>query len=173
MGWKKFSIVVSFAKDDIHNTISFSHIHRNNPYMKSFLNNINLRPSCFQCPAKGGRSGSDITLGDFWGVDRQMPDYDDDKGVCLLFVNTHRGAAILDSLPISIREVSINSVLINNPLYNESAKPHPCRAKFFRKLKKEHVNVIMLMQSLSQIPFHMKVKNKLGRGIKKIVNMFN
>ena len=39
-----------------------------------------LRPSCYQCQAKSGRSHSDITIADFWGINTEMPEMDDDKG---------------------------------------------------------------------------------------------
>ena len=32
--------------------------------------------------------GSDITLGDFWGIQHHYPEFDDDKGVNLVLCNT-------------------------------------------------------------------------------------
>ena len=41
--------------------------------MRAFLKNASLRESCLSCPFKR-RCGSDITLGDFWGVSGQHPE---------------------------------------------------------------------------------------------------
>lgn len=46
--------------------------------MKNFLDILSLRPSCYACKAKDGCSGSDLTIGDYWGIDGLMPDFDDD-----------------------------------------------------------------------------------------------
>lgn len=41
--------------------------------MKGFLANLYLRPSCHQCAAKFGKSGSDITIADFGEFNRLCP----------------------------------------------------------------------------------------------------
>lgn len=82
-GWKKFSFVVrgSSAFKADKNSVLLSDIHRENPFMRGFLSDIYLRPSCYECKCKNGVSHSDLTIADFWGIDRLMPDFDDDKGV--------------------------------------------------------------------------------------------
>ena len=63
--------------------------------MIAFLNNICLRPSCYQCPAKSGRSHSDITIADFWGVNNFNIDLDDNKGTSLVLINTNKGLELV------------------------------------------------------------------------------
>lgn len=65
-----------------------------NPYMKAFLSDLDLRPSCYACPAKSGRSGADITLGDFWGIEHIDPEFDDDRGCSLVMLHTEPGRAL-------------------------------------------------------------------------------
>lgn len=55
--------------------------------MNVFLSNFSLRPSCYICPAKIPYVQSDITLADFWGIDKLSPEIDDDKGCGLILVN--------------------------------------------------------------------------------------
>lgn len=74
--------------------------------MKGFLANLYLRPSCHQCAAKFGKSGSDITIADFWGIQQVMPDFDDDKGTGLVLVNTLKGEQYFTSL----KKVLFNTV---------------------------------------------------------------
>ena len=57
-----------------------------NVFMQGFLNNMYLRPSCYDCPARKGKSGSDISLGDYWGVENHHPCFADDAGVGLVRV---------------------------------------------------------------------------------------
>ena len=60
-------------------------------YMSMFLNNISLRPSCYDCRFTTVNRQGDITLGDFWGIGRKYPERDDDKGISLIIVNTEKG----------------------------------------------------------------------------------
>ena len=48
--------------------------------MKGFLADLYLRPSCYACAAKSGKSDSDITIGDLWGAPTFIGDDDDDRG---------------------------------------------------------------------------------------------
>lgn len=60
-------------------------------YMSMFLNNISLRPSCYDCRFTTVNRQGDITLGDFWGIGRKYPERDDDKGISLIIVNSEKG----------------------------------------------------------------------------------
>lgn len=87
-GWKKYGFIVrgkSASKAD-QNTVLLSDAHYTNPYMQGFLSDIFLRPSCYDCRCKNGKSGSDLTLGDFWCAEKVDSYIDDDKGLSLLQV---------------------------------------------------------------------------------------
>ena len=65
--WKKYGFVVHAKSPDKgdKNTVLLSMPYGINPFMRGFLANLYLRPSCYKCPAKAGRSTSDLTIGDF------------------------------------------------------------------------------------------------------------
>ncbi|MGN0202884.1 MAG: Coenzyme F420 hydrogenase/dehydrogenase, beta subunit C-terminal domain, partial [Candidatus Cryptobacteroides sp.] len=86
-GWKAHKESVVFPSETV-----------NNPwFVKLFYQNIMLRHSCSNCHFSNTRRPSDITLGDFWGWEKQDPSLNaDDKGVNLLLVNTEKGKALLD-----------------------------------------------------------------------------
>lgn len=91
LGWEKFSFALTLSKVTTageKNTVSLSSIFYDNAYMQAFLANLTLRPSCYACPAKCGRSGSDVTLGDFWGIGKIAPELDDDRGCSLLIIKS-------------------------------------------------------------------------------------
>ena len=60
-------------------------------YKNLYYSNLAHRPSCYRCEYTSTKRPSDITIADFWGIERSMPDYDDDKGVSLMLVNTEKG----------------------------------------------------------------------------------
>ena len=71
-GWKKFSLTIEFLDKTHSRTLD------KDLYLRGFLKDLYLRPSCYSCSTKSGKSGSDITLGDYWGIGNVMPEIDDD-----------------------------------------------------------------------------------------------
>lgn len=106
-GWKKYGFVIrgkSASKADKNsvsssvntNNIIIQEPFSDNLYMKTFLKNLCLRPSCYDCQVKSGRSGADIALADFWGYDLlQERLWNDDKGVSLVLAYTAHGKKVL------------------------------------------------------------------------------
>lgn len=94
-------------------------------YMKAFLANASLRPSCFMCPAKRS-CGSDITLGDFWGFQGIHPEVDYSKGVSAVICNTDKGIAAFQGIANSIDcgDATIEQVLAGNPSLVKSVAPY-------------------------------------------------
>lgn len=54
-----------------------------------------LRPSCFQCDYRIEYRNSDITIGDFWGVDKVDASADTYKGVSVVISSTPRGDSFI------------------------------------------------------------------------------
>ncbi len=139
-GWKKYSFVVrgrSAAKAD-KNSVLLSVRHYENAYMLGFLSDIYLRPSCYSCKCKNGVSHSDLTIADYWGIDRLMPDFDDDKGVGLVLANTDKGTEAFGRLDMEVRKSSLDDARRFNGGFNEHLAAHPKRETFFRLLAEGH-----------------------------------
>lgn len=90
-GWLDYSVKMHFENDDV-----YEEKHRKDLFIKAYLSNALLRPSCYECKNKGISRNSDITLGDFWGVNKVLPDMFDNKGTSLVFVNTEKGRGLFD-----------------------------------------------------------------------------
>ena len=85
--------------------------------MKGFLQNIYLRPSCYACKAKSGKSGSDLAIADFWGIEKSYPELDDDKGISALLV--YNGNVKL-SERLDLTRVEYNDILSSNSMIEKS-----------------------------------------------------
>lgn len=134
-GWRKFHLTINW--DEENNTCTLSSRYSDNPYMRAFLANMILRPSCYECPAKSGRSHSDITIADFWGVENFVPELDDDKGVSLVLVNTDKGKNTISKCTLEVKAVDYDEVIPHNPSITTSARMHRSREKFFKKWQKQ------------------------------------
>ncbi len=136
-GWKKYRFVVrqkSASKAD-QNTVLSSAIHYDNPFMQGFLSNVYLRPSCYACKCRNGVSHSDLTIGDYWAARVTDQDFDDDKGIGLVLVNTAKGKAYFDKLDMDVRATTLEKAGLCNGGFNEHTDQHPKRAVFFVMLR--------------------------------------
>lgn len=63
-------------------------------YITAFMNGLIFRDSCYTCTYAGARRCSDITIADFWGLNRcRVPQA---NGVSLLLINTEKGMALAE-----------------------------------------------------------------------------
>ena len=60
-------------------------------FKELFYGHTVLRPSCYECPYKSVMHPGDITIADYWGIEKAAPEFDDNKGVSLVLVNNEAG----------------------------------------------------------------------------------
>lgn len=141
------------------NSVLSSDIHYDNVYMKGFLSNLYLRPSCHDCKCKDGKHHSDISLGDFWGIDKFNPSFDDDKGVSLVLINTPKGKEFLQKVKMEKWESSYALVSRANGGFSPYAWLNPKRSLFF-KLIWQGATVRQAVAICLHIPLYRRVIRK-------------
>lgn len=70
----------------------------NNIYANLFYGHGFLRPSCHECIYANVSRVSDITMADFWGLEKCLPSFEDDNGVSLVLINSGRGKSFFEKL---------------------------------------------------------------------------
>jgi hypothetical protein len=140
-----------------------------NIFIQGFLKDLYLRPSCYACPSNSFKSGSDITLGDYWGVQNVLPNFDDDKGVSLIMINTQKGMSFFNSIDIQKEETSYSAALKGNPSIKTSVRIPKERKIFFGSLTES--NLFPLISKLSHRSLMKRMCSKIYRIIKQ--KMFN
>lgn len=65
-------------------------------YTDLFYDHIMLRPSCHNCHFANVNRVADITLADFWGIEKNDASFNDNKGVSLVLISSEKGARLLD-----------------------------------------------------------------------------
>ncbi len=124
--WRRYDFVVR-GED-----CEFATPHQKDPYMLLFLQDMTLRPSCYECRFRKGGSGSDLTLADLWNVAEAAPELDDDKGVSLVMANTVKGASAVRSAGLELREVDPAVAVRRNGGFAESLAMPQMRSEFFK-----------------------------------------
>lgn len=66
------------------------------PYYSAFLDCHTYRECCYQCHYACEKRVGDLTLGDYWGVEKEHPDFYDDMGVSAIIVNTRKGKQLFE-----------------------------------------------------------------------------
>jgi len=62
-----------------------------------------LRPCCYECPYKSVTHPGDITIADYWGIEKAAPKFDDNKGVSLVLINNEKGKKVFDAIKNQVK----------------------------------------------------------------------
>lgn len=86
------------------------------PFYNAFLNHTIFRKSCFKCNYKTITRVSDITLGDFWGIEKINSHVSINKGCSSIIINNQKGEFLLNNIQIDllIKEYDIAFIIDNN-----------------------------------------------------------
>lgn len=156
-GWKNYNLLVKNEHD-----ILYKECFHENSFMRIFLRNISLRPSCYACPAKSGKSDSDITLADFWGIERYYLQMDDDKGTSLVMLNTEKGFKTFMEMDCKVQEATYIQALGHNPSIEHSVQEPVLRSFFFKRLRKgDYSQAVELTLRKMRPSIIVRVKNKI------------
>ncbi len=86
------------------------------PFIRAFLRDNILRPSCYQCQYTKTKRTADYTLADWWGYagnSRMDKDFEQ-KGVSLIFCNTHKSFSLIKNMNILLRQRTLTEALETN-----------------------------------------------------------
>lgn len=61
------------------------------PYYMYFLNGDIYRECCYYCHYASTKRAGDITIADYWGIEKVHPTFSDTRGVSLILLNTDKG----------------------------------------------------------------------------------
>jgi acetyltransferase-like isoleucine patch superfamily enzyme/coenzyme F420-reducing hydrogenase beta subunit len=131
-GWRKLTFKYIFA-----NERSYFETKDENLFTSGYFSGVYCRPSCFDCRFKGVPRISDITIADFWGIEKVDKSLDNDLGTSLILVNSEKGRIYFDSIQQKIKYISIpfDSLPENQPLMTSQKPSKLNRDEFFSDLQ--------------------------------------
>ena len=125
-GWHRSSVRITFA-----NRAEYCTPITADAYMNGFLGGIFLKEGCYSCPFKNFRSGSDLTMADFWGAEVEFPELDDNTGLSAVIASTARGDGFLSQCGIEMKKSNVDQVVKNNRNLVSPTKRNPMRESFY------------------------------------------
>jgi coenzyme F420-reducing hydrogenase beta subunit len=162
VGWRGYNVYTLFdnGKSKLNNSDVMT-------YANIFSSDLALRPACHNCKFCNFSRQSDITIGDFWGIEKSMPDFDDNIGVSLVLINSLKGQELFNNISKNLhrRESNTRDCLQHN--LHTPSQPSPRRDEFWQDYKdkgfeyvlKKYAGYGFVGQSKKAA---VKVLNKLG-----------
>lgn len=144
-GWGLDGSIV--GKDDDGKSITTVINPDNSSYYHLFLKGHIYRKNCYLCPyAQKARAG-DISIGDYWGVEKCNPElvgnksgeFSVESGISCLLVNTNRGKELINKYGKNIRRIKVNfsKIAVRNSQLNHPVELTPMRSKLLKVYKNE------------------------------------
>lgn len=165
-GWKSYYFMIKTEDKHIYYEKAGENI-----YIQGFLKDLYLRPSCYDCKFKTLNRASDITLADFWGIEKVLPEMYVENGVSLCWSSSEKGSKILAEAlkQMFYQEVELQEAIKHNPCAVKSVNIHKNRDKFFKAFAESHDDVIKLIEKYYDTrSFRKKLSYKIRMKLKSL-----
>lgn len=131
-GWHYFSMRIETEKGKYVKRLG------EDVYIRLFLENVILRPSCYKCRHKHLHRKADLTIGDCWSYDKNGVNVaDDDKGISLVFANTEKGKKLLEESSAKKIEIAYGTASQSQKAITNSVEYNQNRELFFSMTKEQ------------------------------------
>ena len=131
------------------------------PYYYHFLEGTTYRECCYRCNYCTKERVGDITIGDYWGVEKEHPEFYSTKGVSCLLVNSDKGMRLWNLIKSEFYflESTFEQVARANHNLSHPTKRTSRRDSIYLHIDDMDVNEYFATQLA--IPFNLKARVKL------------
>ena len=156
-------------------TIEKEHLATLSPYYYQFLQGMNYRESCYSCKYAKNERVSDVTLGDFWGIENVDSEMNNLNGVSAVLINTQQGNILWKACAkdLEYKSVNVNSIISHNGQLRTPSKRPAERDMYYRDWSTKGFNYVAKHYVNSKLIVIDGVKdfipNKYRQKIKKVI----
>lgn len=160
-GWHNWHIAFRFQNGN-----EYKQNQRDDMMIAAFLQGRCSRKSCYDCPFKQKFRRADITLADYWGIDKIAPELDDDKGISSIYINSPKAQKVLDAVSdrVFLKEMDLESAVAHNMAMVESEKLNKSRGDFLRDLRRKSFDMVY-----GKYIYHFELKTKIRWSLRRIL----
>ena len=128
LGWSNLTRKVTFA-----NGQSYYGVFMDDDFRRGYHTNVFCRPSCYDCKFKEFPRIADITIADYWGIEKVDKNLDNNIGTSMILLNSKKGEAYFDSVKDKLEfiETPFESILGGNIALRKSIEPAKIDRKAF------------------------------------------
>ena len=109
------------------------------PYYRAFLPCLSVRPHCQICFYSRLPRQADMTLADFWGIQKYNPAYTDGKGTSILVTNNQKGRDMLEKIRhrlLLLEPVERKYILTHGQPFAKPFRSNAKRDRFMKLIQK-------------------------------------
>lgn len=135
-GWNSSSMRINFE-----NGSQYVDQVNNETFLIGCWKSIINRRSCFDCKFRINNTKADITLADFWGIDKQSDsDFTDNKGVSLIIMHSDAGERAMQQIAgeLCMKQRNLDEAVKYNPRLISSVVEPAGRSNFFEDMRAGH-----------------------------------
>lgn len=157
-GWKHYSITLTLL-----NSVEYSKVLTENYFMRGFLSHLFIRKSCTECSFKNVHRQADITLGDFWGIEKYLPEWNDDKGVTAIMIHSEKGKNLLNEILeyAEVQMIDYTDVIKENRSALVSVRQNPLSDKFYEDATK--IRFDRIIEKYCGMGIGSRIRRKIAR----------
>jgi len=154
-GWDNLKPIVEYTDGTCEEELTF---------LTAFLRAIANRPCCYNCKFIKPYNFADITLGDFWGVDKLTNISNYQNGTSLVLLNTKKGQEFFEDVQGLTLYKLDDEIDVFKYNHKKPDNPHRNREKFFKRLDNiKDENVLEYVNKMSRERLVRRIINKLKR----------
>jgi len=134
LGWRNLTRKVVFD-----NGKSYYGVRMEDDFRRGYHTNVFCRPSCYVCRYKGFPRMADITIADYWGIERVDKNLDNNIGTSMVLLNSKKGEAYFEQVKDKLEWIytEFESILPGNIALRKPIEPAKInREQFFNDLDK-------------------------------------
>lgn len=132
-------------------------------YCDVYYHHHHMRSSCFNCQYANLNRISDITIGDFWGIEKVDKDFCDDLGVSVMLINSAKGIEVFENIKNNLLYIESNTHECMQPHLKEPVKITKTREykKFWDIYNKKGYEMLAKKYSRYGVNYRIKRKTKM------------
>ncbi len=141
-------------------------------YYSDFVEALNYRESCYNCHYATIERIGDITIGDFWGINKKKNiNFDYTKGVSCVLINNSKGQKFIDTIlsKCFFVETSLDEIKKENSNLVAPAKRPKIRNEYYIKINKEGINFSKKLLFKKKSYYKSLLKEMVPSSVKKII----
>ena len=162
-GWSEHKETVFFNNGDVYSGEVFKRL---------FYSHYILRKDCFDCPFKNLNRTGDVTIADCWGIAENYPEFDDDKGVSLVLINSAKGRRLIADISRKMETLEVDIDKLLQPALKKNWTIPNDYESFWRFFNHHSFQRVVKKYVYKLPPLYIRIDNRVKRtsmvGLKKI-----
>ena len=132
LGWRSLTRKVAFSNGRVYYGAGMQ-----DDFRRGYHTNVYCRPSCYDCKFKGFPRIADITIADYWGIEKVDKNLDNNAGTSMILLNSQKGKEYFEKIKecLEYTETPFEKIFGGNVALRKSISPAKVdRREFFADL---------------------------------------